>query len=192
MPYSVTWLFYTHERKVCGMHACARSNKSFSWRMYVIFYCFKDSTFHSKISSNVSLSPSIYFGYNENKVLYPGTRPQISHWPRRPLPVPFEVLPWCRQTSINVMVCLTMCWPWCLWGNWVLFINGLSGPLNLKNKIWGLRGTNIIPTNVFVRSRLWIWRLPSVTFDIFWVCERAFFKLADLCSKARPRFDIPL
>ena len=56
------------------------------------------------------------------------SRPQISQWPQRPLPVPFEVLSWCPQTSINVMVCLTMCWPWCLWGNWVLFINGLSAP----------------------------------------------------------------
>ena len=57
-----------HTWKVCVMHAYARSNKSFSWRMYVILYCFKDSIFHSKMSSDVSLSPSTYFGYNENKV----------------------------------------------------------------------------------------------------------------------------
>ena len=30
----------------------------------------------------------------------------------RPWPSPFQVLPWCPQILINVMVFLTMCWPW--------------------------------------------------------------------------------
>ena len=49
--------------------ACARSNKSWFWRMYVLFYCFKDSIFHSKISSHVTSAYRHPFTfYNENKV----------------------------------------------------------------------------------------------------------------------------
>ena len=35
-------------------------------------------------------------------------------------------------------------------------------------------GTNSIPINLFVRSPRRIWQLSSVTFDIFWVCERPY------------------
>ena len=58
---------------------------------------------------------------------------------RRPLPVPFEVLPWCLHISINGMVCLTMCWPWLVpLRKLSTFLKWPQCPLNFKNEIWGL------------------------------------------------------
>ena len=47
---------------------------------------------------------------------------------------------------------------------------------------------DFIRTIFFVRSRLQIWRLSSVSFDIFWVCERAYCEVRVLMDLGWHRY----